>query len=150
MKTPEAAVNAFLTGWRRRDWKAMNRAVQTRRVVGKRSTPQRLAALFGDKVLSSWELLDRRTVSTARIVAVNGKRYGLTPDAEEVRVRAVYRIGGVLFRRVLALNVVLEDETGNPPVEPGTGSWGVNETSALRESVDSADAGTEDPAGATG
>lgn len=137
MDTPEEAARAFLAAWQRRDWNRMNRAVQVRRRISKRCTPRRLKAIFGTKIVQSWNLVESGPMSAARFVEVNGQRVGVTPDAVEVRARVLYRFGSEMIRRILTINVVRENEEGQPPADGEASTWGVNETSALREAVDS-------------
>lgn len=120
---PEHAVEAFLVAWKRRDWTAMGRTVQTSRArrMGA-ALPRRLRDLYGNRTLVGWTIV--------------GEPVAHAPALSEVRVRARWRIVDApkagIVSRVLLVNVIRETSDGRP-VAPPAGAWGVNETSALRE-----------------
>jgi hypothetical protein len=135
-ETPQDAAHAFAEAWRTRKWAAMLVAVQTSRRNRERVTIDRLRNLFGSFHVTSFAIVgDPVPVSEASIAhMVSGKAVPLTPEAVDVTVHLRYRLGksGVSSREAV-FRVVREDIDGMPLMTPEGGSWGVNETSALRQ-----------------
>lgn len=132
MNTPDAAARAFMGAWQKHDWARMHASLQVRR--RSRTDRNRLKAQFGFKVVSSWQIAAMQRVSLGHeLETPDGSAGAVLPEMVAVGVEVVYRFGRVINRRGILLNVVLEDEHGNPPHEPNVGEWGVNEVSALRE-----------------
>ena len=132
-ETPEAAVAAFAEAWKRRRWAAMLEACQTHRRVTGRVTVDRLRDLFGHWRLRSYEVGARVAVSDAAIANMtSGRRLPLSPEAVDVELRIRYDVGPGVMSGVRTVRVIREDENGMPMLSPEGGSWGINETSALR------------------
>jgi hypothetical protein len=130
------AARAFMAAWQSRQWPAMHASLQVRR--RERVTLQRLRDLFGVKAITKWRIAAAQHVSVATgLVTEDGPAGAMTPEMVAVAVDAWYRMGRDLYHRTILLNVVLEsegaDDYGQPPRDVTTGRWGVNETSALRE-----------------
>lgn len=127
-----------MTAWQARDWGRMHATLQVRR--RERVTIQRLRDLLAHKTITRWRLVAAKQASTAAGLKLDERSVGaLIPEMVTVVVDAWYRSGRDLYHRAILLNVVLESEAredyGQPPRDPATGRWGVNETSALRESL---------------
>lgn len=115
--TPEAAATAWLRAWQKRRFDEMASWTQVRRQLHLAQLAVDLESMFGFRDLASFRLVQIRDSAAAM-----------------TEVAADLRFVGSEAAVLMTANVVFEDEQGNPVVrETGTGRWGVNEISALRQ-----------------
>jgi len=116
--TPEAAMANWLSGWRDRDFEAMESWTQALvRKLGNETVTARLAEMFGHRELARFAIRQVRDAAAAMTEVTSELHFSEGPPV------------------LMTANLVFEDAAGNPLVRGAAqGRWGVNDVSALRQS----------------